>query len=83
MFRYGTGISTKFGHRIIEIGMMDITGRKMGDTWQKYLQPDRSIDEGAQAVRITQEFLADKPRFSDVAKELLMVNRRHAYPMPV
>ena len=67
-----TGISTKFGHRIIEIGMMDVSGRKCGETWQRYLQPDREIDEGAIAVHgITQEFLADKPRFEDIADELL------------
>lgn len=71
-----TGISTKFGHRIIEIGMMELTGRQMGETYQNYLQPDRDIDDGAMAVHgITPKFLEGKPRFAEIAEELLELLR--------
>lgn len=68
-----TGLETRDGHRIIEIGCVEMIDRKMtGNNYHQYLQPDREIDEEALAVHgITPEFLADKPRFSDVAKEFL------------
>jgi len=66
-----TGLETRDGHRIIEIGAVEVIGRKLtGNTYHQYLQPDRKIDEGAMEVHgITPEFLADKPRFKDVAQE--------------
>ena len=66
-----TGMPVTEGHRIIEIGCVELIGRKLsGRNFHVYLQPDREIDEGAIAVHgITDEFLADKPRFKDVAEE--------------
>lgn len=66
-----TGMPVTDGHRIIEIGCVEMEGRRLtGRHFHVYLQPDRSIDEGAIAVHgITDEFLSDKPRFRDVADE--------------
>ncbi|QKE62947.1 DNA polymerase III subunit epsilon [Aquipseudomonas campi] len=66
-----TGMPVTDGHRIIEIGCVELEGRRLtGRHFHVYLQPDREIDEGAVAVHgITSEFLADKPRFRDVADE--------------
>lgn len=66
-----TGMPVGDGHRIIEIGCVELLGRKLtGRHYHVYLQPDREVDEGAVAVHgITDEFLADKPRFRDVADE--------------
>ena len=66
-----TGLEVKEGHRIIEIGGIELFDRKpTGRTLQHYLQPDREIDAGAAAVHgITAEFLQGKPRFGDVASE--------------
>ena len=68
-----TGISPRDGHRIIEIGALELmhhlpTGRSL----HLYINPERDIDEGATAVHgITLDFLADKPTFADVAEEFL------------
>lgn len=66
-----TGMPVSDGHRIIEIGGVELEGRRLtGRHFHVYLQPDREIDEGAFAVHgISSEFLADKPRFRDVADE--------------
>ena len=66
-----TGMPVTDGHRIIEIGCVELEGRRLtGRHFHVYLQPDREIDEGAVAVHgITSEFLADKQRFRDVADE--------------
>lgn len=68
-----TGLEPKEGHRIIEIGAVELVNRKLtGNNYHQYLQPDREIDEGAMEVHgITQEFLADKPHFGEVASEFL------------
>lgn len=68
-----TGLETRDGHRIIEIGCVEMIDRKMtGNNYHQYLQPDRAIDEEALAVHgITPEFLSDKPRFPEVAKTFL------------
>jgi len=60
-------------HRIIEIGCVEMVNRRLtGKTFHQYLQPDRVIDAGAIEVHgITNEFLADKPRFADVAEEFM------------
>lgn len=67
-----TGLEPEAGHRIIEIGAVEIVGRRLtGRHFHQYLNPDRAIDEGAQAVHgLTEEFLADKPRFADIAEPL-------------
>lgn len=66
-----TGLETAQGHRIIEIGALELDGRrKTGRTYHVYLNPDREVDAGAVEIHgITNEFLADKPRFADIADE--------------
>jgi len=68
-----TGLEPSLGHRIIEIGCVELVNRRpSGNNFHQYLQPDRPIDEGAQEVHgITQDFLADKPRFGDICRDLL------------
>ncbi len=68
-----TGLERREGHRIIELGCVELVGRRFtGRNFHRYLQPDREIDEGALSVHgITQVFLRDKPRFADVVDELL------------
>ncbi len=66
-----TGMPVGDGHRIIEIGCIELDGRQpTGRHYHVYIQPDREIDEGAIAVHgITDEYLKDKPRFKDIADE--------------
>ena len=68
-----TGIGTEFGHRIIEIGCVELIDRKLtGNHYHVYLNPQREIDEGAFRVHgISREFLQDKPIFEDVAEAFL------------
>ena len=68
-----TGLDPLQGHKIIEIGCVEIENRRLtGRHFHCYLNPDREIDDGAVQVHgITSEFLADKPRFHQVAEELL------------
>lgn len=63
-----TGLDPKDGHRIIEIGCVELINRRLsGSTYHQYIQPDRLIDEGAIEVHgITNESLADKPRMVDL-----------------
>lgn len=68
-----TGLEPSQGHRIIEIGCVEMVGRKFtGRHYHQYINPDREVEEGAIEVHgITNEFLADKPRFHEVAKDFL------------
>ncbi len=68
-----TGIDPKDGHRIIEIGCVEMINRRLtGRTYHRYLNPDRVVEDEAISVHgITNEFLADKPRFADVQGEFL------------
>ena len=68
-----TGISPSDGHRIIEIGCLEVENRRLtGRTFHCYLQPDREIEAEAIAVHgITNEFLFGKPRFAEIAQEFL------------
>lgn len=68
-----TGLEPEQGHRIIEIGCVELVDRRMtGNNFHQYLQPDRLIDAGAIEVHgITNEFLADKPRFADVVEDMM------------
>ena len=68
-----TGLEPSEGHRVIEIGCVEMINRRLtGNTFHQYLQPDREIDEGAIEVHgITNEMLADKPRFADIADDLV------------
>ncbi len=68
-----TGLEPEQGHRIIEIGCVEVINRRRtGVHYHQYIQPDRKIDEAAMEVHgITDEFLADKPRFSDIVDEFM------------
>ncbi len=68
-----TGLETKDGHRIIEIGCIEMIDRKMtGNDYHQYIQPNREIDAEALAVHgISQEFLADKPVFEQITAEFI------------
>lgn len=68
-----TGLEVGKGHRVIEIGCIELTERRpTGNTFHKYLNPQRAIDEGARAVHgISDEFLLDKPRFAEIADEFV------------
>jgi DNA polymerase-3 subunit epsilon len=68
-----TGLEPKEGHRIIEVGCVEMIDRQLtGNNFHQYLKPDREIDAGAIEVHgITNEFLADKPRFEDIAEDLV------------
>ena len=68
-----TGLEHKLGHRVIEIGCVEMRSRRLTNRhFHRYLNPDRDIDAGALAVHgISLEFLQDKPRFADIAAEFL------------
>ncbi len=67
-----TGLDAQAGHRIIEIGCVELIERRLtGNNLHIYLQPDREIDHGAIEVHgISNEFLQDKPRFAEVSQEV-------------
>lgn len=66
-----TGLETSQGHRIIEIGCVELVSRKLtGNNLHIYINPEREIDDGAIEVHgITNEFLEDKPTFSAIAQQ--------------
>lgn len=68
-----TGLEVGQGHRIIELGCVELQNRRRSDrTLHFFLQPDRDIDPGATEVHgITAQMLAGKPRFADVMPEFL------------
>jgi DNA polymerase-3 subunit epsilon len=68
-----TGLAAREGHRIIEVGAIEIVGRRITETrLHHYVNPERDSDEGALAVHgLTRHFLADKPKFAEIADELL------------
>jgi DNA polymerase-3 subunit epsilon len=68
-----TGLEPADGHRIIEIGCIEMDNRRhTGRRFHQYLQPDRPIDAAAVEVHgITNDFLADKPRFAEVVEDFL------------
>ncbi|KFZ28838.1 DNA polymerase III subunit epsilon [Pseudidiomarina atlantica] len=68
-----TGLDPAQGHRIIEIGAVELIGRKLtGNTFHVYINPQRVVEQGAIDVHgITNEFLQDKPVFSQIADEFL------------
>jgi DNA polymerase-3 subunit epsilon len=72
-----TGLSAAQGHRIIEIGCLEMINRRLtGRTFHYYLQPDRAVDVGAMNVHgITNEFLKGKPRFPDILEEFKVFMR--------
>lgn len=68
-----TGLDVTQGHRIIEIGAVEIVNRTVTDRfYHQYLNPEREIDAGAQEVHgISLESLQDKPKFTDVCEEFI------------
>lgn len=68
-----TGLEHRQGHRIIEIGCVELVNRKLtGNNYHQYINPERDIDLGAMEVHgISNEFLEDKPLFADLSDELL------------
>src|SRR5882672_8694560 len=68
-----TGLELELGHRVIEIGCVEIVNRRRsGRTFHRYVCPERDIDDGALKVHgITREFLANQPRFAEIAEEFL------------
>ena len=68
-----TGLEHKLGHRVIEIGCVEMRNRRLTNRhFHCYLNPERDIDAGALAVHgISLEFLQDKPRFADIAADFI------------
>ncbi len=68
-----TGIEPKEGHRIIEIGCVEMINRRLtGRTYHRYINPERIVEDEAISVHgITNEFLADKPLFADIQDEFI------------
>jgi len=68
-----TGLDPKLGHRVLEVAAVEIIDRRLtGNHFHRYINPGRASDDGALEVHgLTEEFLRDKPKFGDIAKELL------------
>jgi DNA polymerase-3 subunit epsilon len=68
-----TGLEPELGHRIIEIAGVELVNRRFtGNNFHRYFNPERESEAGALEVHgLTAEFLSDKPKFGDVAAELL------------
>lgn len=68
-----TGLEPAAGHRIIEIGCVEVVNRRRTGNWfHRYINPERAVDAGALQVHgIDDEFLSSQPRFAEIAPELL------------
>ena len=68
-----TGLSFLEGHKIVEIGCVELLNNfPSGKTWQRYINPERSIPEEAFKIHgLSNEFLSNKPVFSDIIKDFL------------
>ncbi len=68
-----TGLDPKLGHRVIEVAAVEIVDRRLtGNHFHRYVNPGRASEEGALQVHgLTEEFLRDKPKFGDIAKDFL------------
>jgi DNA polymerase III subunit epsilon len=68
-----TGLSTEEGHRIIEIGCVELIDRKItGDTFHRHVNPDREVDSVALEIHgISNHFLRDKPKFKEILEDLI------------
>lgn len=68
-----TGLYPAQGHRIIEVAAVEVVNRRFTKNhFHYYINPEREIDQGAQEVHgISLEFLQDKPRFADIADDLI------------
>ena len=68
-----TGLDAALGHRILEVAAVELVDRRLtGNHLHRYINPQRPSDEGALQVHgLTEEFLRDKPKFGEIARELL------------
>lgn len=68
-----TGLDPALGHRVIELAAVEVVSRRITERdFHRYVNPEREIEAGALQVHgISNEFLADKPRFRDVARDFL------------
>lgn len=68
-----TGLEAELGHRIIEIGGVELVNRRFtGNNFHRYLNPERESEAGALEIHgLTTEFLRDKPKFPEIAREFL------------
>src|SRR3990167_8633689 len=68
-----TGLGADKGHRIIEIGCVELVDRKLtGNHFHTYLNPEREVDEGAYRVHgISRDFLEDKPYFREISNDFI------------
>ncbi|HZP94551.1 MAG TPA: DNA polymerase III subunit epsilon [Burkholderiales bacterium] len=68
-----TGLDPSLGHRVIELAAVEIVNRRITErNFHRYVNPEREIEAGAMQVHgISDDFLADKPKFRDVAKDFL------------
>ncbi|MDH3641905.1 MAG: DNA polymerase III subunit epsilon [Gammaproteobacteria bacterium] len=68
-----TGLEPQLGHRVIEIGAVEMVDRKLtGRHFHKYVNPEREVDDGAFEVHgLSRAFLSDKPLFAEIVEELV------------
>ena len=68
-----TGLEPSLGHRVIEIGCVELINRKLtGNHYHVYINPEREVEASAIEIHgITNEFLVDKPVFSQIAADFL------------
>ena len=68
-----TGLSASLGDRVIEVGCIELLSRRVGDNhFHRYVNPERKSEEGALRVHgLSDEFLADKPKFAEIATPFL------------
>ncbi len=68
-----TGLEPRQGHRIIEIGAVEMIDRTLtGNNYHQYINPEREVDEGALEVHgISNDFLADKPLFAEIVDDFM------------
>ncbi len=68
-----TGLSTEKGHRVVEIGCVEMINRKItGNTFHCYLDPERAVDSGALAIHgLSNAFLSDHPKFRKVFDDFI------------
>lgn len=68
-----TGLEHQSGHRIIEVGALEMINRRLtGRKFHYYVNPEREVDKGATEISgLTLEFLKDKPKFNEIVDELI------------
>jgi len=68
-----TGLEAELGHRVIEIGGVELVNRRFtGNNFHRYLNPERESEAGALEIHgLTTDFLRDKPKFAEIAREFL------------